>query len=439
MMLPPRLMKNRDRVIRDSVHKDILVKSSHSLIIDTKEFQRLRHIRQLATCEFVFPNATHNRFSHSLGAYHLANELVQSLQNFQPGIITESDAELVVLGALLHDIGHPPLSHSLERPDVFATFHSHEHWGKLILDSEETEIGRAIRELLGEEKLLRFFAIMRGDNSHNGVEIPPFMKEIISSQLDVDRMDYLLRDQMFTGAQIGGFDIQRVIRSMRVGEDGYFYVKNWGLPSIESYLVTRYHMYMQVYYHKVNMLTQEYLIRLLKRVKQLSESGDLNVDKDLHGMLFNVNLSVEQYCNLNDSNIMVNLSDWSNSKDEILSSLASKLLSRSNYHKSLRIDSLTIEMLDSVEDSLAKFLEEKGVDPSVDMIVARISKKGYLPYKEGIKLENGLDVAHHSALIEAISKSKERALIFVPKSIRDDAEKFVREWVKPSQSSLSNF
>ena len=278
MMLPPRLMKNRDRVIRDSVHKDILVKSSHSLIIDTKEFQRLRHIRQLATCEFVFPNATHNRFSHSLGAYHLANELVQSLQNFQPGIITESDAELVVLGALLHDIGHPPLSHSLERPDVFATFHSHEHWGKLILDSEETEIGRAIRELLGEEKLQRFFAIMRGDNSHDGVEIPPFMKEIISSQLDVDRMDYLLRDQMFTGAQIGGFDIQRVIRSMRVGEDGYFYVKNWGLPSIESYLVTRYHMYMQVYYHKVNMLTQEYLIRLLKRVKQLSENGDLNVD-----------------------------------------------------------------------------------------------------------------------------------------------------------------
>ena len=187
------------------------------------------------------------------------------------------------------------------------------------------------------------------------------------------------------------------------------------------------------------MLTQEYLIRLLKRVKQLSENGELNVDKDLHSMLFNENLSVQQYCNLNDSDIMVNLSDWSNSKDEILSSLASKLLSRSNYHKSLRIDSLTLEMLDSVEDSLAKFLEEKGVDPSTDMIVARISKKGYLPYKEGIKLENGLDVAHHSALIEAISKSKERALIYVPESIRDDAEKFVREWVKPSQSSLSNF
>ena len=432
-------MIRRDRVIRDPIHKDILVKASHSQIIDTKEFQRLRHIRQLATCEFVFPNATHNRFSHSLGAYHLANELVKSLNIVQPGVISEDDSELVVLGALLHDVGHPPLSHSLENPEVFANFHSHEHWGKLILESEETEIGKATKSILGEEKLNRLFAIMKGESEYAGKPIKPFLKEIISSQLDVDRMDYLLRDQMFTGAQIGGFDIQRVIRSLRVGESGSLFVKNWGLPSIESYLVTRYHMYMQVYYHKVNMLTQEYLIRMLLRVKTLAMDDKIEVSQELSHMFFNENLNVEEYCELNDSTIMANLSSWAKSEDEKLSSLASRLLSRSNYHKSLRIDSLTIEMLDSVESSLGEFLRENGYQPEDDMIVARISKRGYLPYKEGINLENGLDVGIHSSLIESISKSKERALIFVPAEIRSDAEKFVRERVKPGQSSLSNF
>ena len=432
-------MISRERVIRDPIHKDILVQASHSLIIDTKEFQRLRHIRQLATCEFVFPNATHNRFSHSLGAYHLANELVKSLNNFQPGIISEEDSELVILGALLHDVGHPPLSHSLENPDVFARFHSHEHWGKIILESDETEIGRAIKAVLGEEKLNRLFAIMRGDSEHAGKPIKPFLKEIISSQLDVDRMDYLLRDQMFTGAQIGGFDIQRVIRSLRVGDNGSLFVKNWGLPSIESYLVTRYHMYMQVYYHKVNMLTQEYLIRMLLRVKQLAADNKLELSQEMNNMFFREDLSVQDYCDLNDSTIMANLSSWSKSSDEKLASLASKMLSRSNYHKSLRIDSLTIEMLDSVESSLGDFLQDLGYKPEDDMIVARISKRGYLPYKEGINLENGLDVGIHSSLIESISQSKERALIFVPNEIRNEAEKFVRERVKPGQSSLSNF
>ena len=97
---------------------------------------------------------------------------------------------------------------------------------------------------------------MDGRDEHDGVPIPRFMKEIVSSQLDVDRMDYMIRDQANTGAQIGGFDSARVIRALRIGDDGGLYVKQWGLPAIEAYLVTRYHMYQQVYFHKVNMLTR---------------------------------------------------------------------------------------------------------------------------------------------------------------------------------------
>jgi len=429
----------RDRVIRDEIHRDILVPSSHASIIDTKEFQRLRSIQQLSTCEYVFPAATHNRFSHSLGAYYLAKQLTIALEDVKPGTISKDDAELVHLAALLHDIGHPPYSHLLETPEVFATYHSHEHWGRLLLESSETEIGKALKQVIGGDRMNRLFALMDGQNECDGISIPPFMKEIVSSQLDVDRMDYLVRDQANTGAQIGGFDIARVFRALRVGENGHFYVKNWGLPAIEAYLVTRYHMYNQVYFHKVNMLTQNYLVKMLSRARELAMSGELEITGRLRLMLLKDDLTAVEYAEINDSHVKVALPDWANHSDEILSIYAEKLLSRKDFHKSIRIDTLTIEMVDIISKRLEEVVSSKGFNPDIHVLYAKISKRGYMPYEQGILLEDGRDAAEHSSMIRSLSQPNERALIFVPEAIRDEVEAMVRDWIKPGQSSLSQF
>ena len=260
-------MSTHHRVVRDNVHRDITLTPDISRLVDTATFQRLRDVKQLATCHYVFPTATHSRFVHSLGAQHLAGVLLEHLEVVHPGRISAEDATLVRYAALLHDIGHPPFSHALESAEVYATYHHHEDWGARILSEPDNDLRIALIDLVGEAGLKRLFEIMDGT-----VDFPA-LHDIVSSQLDVDRLDYLMRDQVNTGAKVGTFDVFRIFRAMRIGDDGHLTVTRGGVAEVESYLMMRYHMYHNVYFHKVNMLTQVYVIRALKRARELVEAG----------------------------------------------------------------------------------------------------------------------------------------------------------------------
>jgi len=413
-------MGSHDRVVRDNVHRDIVLTDDMSRLVDTRTFQRLRDIKQLATCQYVFPTATHTRFVHSLGAQHLAGILLDHLEKVDPGRISKEDGTLVRYAALLHDIGHPPFSHALESDEVFATYHHHETWGRKILEDPDNDLRKVLIDLVGEAGLARLFSILDGTCDL------PVLHDIVSSQLDVDRLDYLMRDQINTGAKIGTFDVYRIFRSLRIGNDGHLMVTRGGVSEVESYLIMRYHMYHNVYFHKLNMLTTSYVIRALTRARDLVESGDLTVSVRMERMLTDDSLSTKDYLSLTDSLIQAELSAFATHPDPLLSKWGSLLASRSGLHKRVRVRNLTELAYWSARDDVKGILSDAGYDPEHDMITARVHKEGYRPYSGGIKVEGGHDIKDVSPMVASI-KSLDDIMLFVPGGCRNAVEEVIEK------------
>ena len=342
-----------EKVLRDPVHGFVYIQ--HQLILDlldTKEFQRLRRIKQLGASQFTFHGAEHSRFSHSLGVYELTRRICDVFQRNYP---IEKEGEngwddnerLVTLcAALLHDIGHGPYSHTFE--SIFNT--NHEEWSIRFVLSPDTEVHQVLKSV-SKDFPQKVASVIQKTYPN------PQVVQLISSQMDADRMDYLQRDAYFTGVTYGSFDLTRILRVIRPHKKGIV-VQIQGMHAVEDYIVSRYQMYMQVYFHRVSRGMEVTLDRLLKRATRLYRENPNNIDAGLLEPFFKQTFSLKDYFSLDDGALTSSFTKWREHPDVILSDLACRFLDRRPL-KSVTYDKKTDL---NIVEILKSFIEESGYE-----------------------------------------------------------------------------
>ena len=396
------------KVLKDPVHSYIHI---HYEVIwnclDSKEFQRLRRIRQLGGDFQVYPTAEHSRFSHSLGVYEIVRRMVTEVKSLCVEL-TEYEKVCVMLAGLLHDVGHGPFSHAFEN----ITNHSHEEYtAKIILGNTELNaILRAVSEKLPQD----IVSIIQHTHEND------ILNQIVSGQLDADRMDYLLRDSYFTATSYGQFDLERILRTMRVRKtnDGrkVIVVKHTGIHSVEDYIMARYQMYWQVYYHPVARSYEAVFIQLFNRLKDIFK-GDKDYFEDMKVLvpfLEKSEVSVDEYFKLDENSLLYCCALIQDKEDKIAADLARRLQNRNLF-----------EYVDYNEENLAQIrnmLKENNLDERYYLRIENVEASVYSPYKgRKILIEklNGDIVALEKAstIVESITKgqTKKEGTIFFPR------------------------
>ena len=335
---------NKSKIINDPLHGFLALPSA--LIYDVIQhpyFQRLRRIRQLGLSEWVYPGATHTRFHHALGALNLTIQAVETLQ--RKGIeISDEEKEGVSLAILLHDIGHGPYSHTLEHTLIHGV--QHEEISLQIMQRMNVEF---------EGKLSLAIEIFKGTYTNK-----PFLGQLVSGQLDMDRLDYLLRDSFYTGVSEGIVGADRIIHMLNVSE-GNLVVEEKGIYSVEKFLVARRLMYWQVYLHKTVIASDAMLISILQRARQLAMAGStLGTYHPLMHFLFkDVNASnfdneaLDLFLALDDIDIMSSLKQWQFHEDKILSVLCGRMLNRQLPKIKIGLEPITDEIFTLVTQQAA--------------------------------------------------------------------------------------
>ena len=396
------------KVLKDPVHSYIHI---HYEVIwnclDSKEFQRLRRIRQLGGDFQVYPTAEHSRFSHSLGVYEIVRRMVTEVKTLCAEL-TEYEKVCVMLAGLLHDVGHGPFSHAFEH----VTNHSHEEYtAKIILgDTELNSILRAVSKKMPED----IVSIIQHTHEND------ILNQIVSGQLDADRMDYLLRDSYFTATSYGQFDLERILRTMRVRKTSegrkVIVVKHTGIHSVEDYIMARYQMYWQVYYHPVARSYEAVFIQLFNRLKDIfKDNKDYFEDKKvLIPFLEKAEVSEEEYFRLDENSLLYCCALIQDKGDVIAADLAKRLQNRKLF-----------EYVDYNEENLAQIqnmLRENGYDEQYYLRIENIEASVYSPYKGRKILIEKLDgqivaLEKASTIVESITKgqTKKEGTIFFPR------------------------
>jgi HD superfamily phosphohydrolase len=334
-------MPERRKIIHDPVYGFITI--SHPLIFFILEhpyYQRLRRIQQMAMASMVYPGAVHTRLHHSLGAYHLMGNAVAELRS--KGIAISAEEEIAVKCAiLLHDIGHGPYSHALENR-VLEGVH-HETMSLAIMQMLNKECGGALE-----------LAIQIFTNQYH----QPFLHQLISGQLDMDRMDYLSRDSFFSGVSEGVIGYDRILKMLTVW-NGQLMVEEKGIYSVEKFLIARRQMYWQVYLHKTVLAAEKMMVKIIERVRAIYSPNDKELPTltALDYFLAHPNPSltednISRFCSLDDYDIMHAIKRWSKHSDPILSLLCNRLLNRQLFHCRIQAAPFSADYLQEKQQEL---------------------------------------------------------------------------------------
>lgn len=392
---------SQERIYRDPVHNIIRLETDTdegallARLVDTAEFQRLRRIRQLGLAHFAYQGAEHSRFTHSLGVMHVASRILEKLSRKYD--ISPEHRLAVKVAALVHDIGHGAFSHVLES---ILNFH-HEAFTVEAVLSSETEIGRVLQDHspgLAEDVA----AIITGDFR------PMALAQLVSSQLDVDRMDYLLRDSLMTGAKYGVYDHEWIIKSLEIDkENDRLYVSARGLYAVEDYLQARYYMFRQVYFHRTLRSAEVILKSVLKRALKLERSGrgvwKAN-NSAFESILRDEKPGLAEHLEIDDTDILFHIKRWKFDDDKVLADLSERFLNRRLFKV------FDLDMPDSVRRrflvSVRELVGDAGFDPDYYFVEDKADDLDYYFYTSGDDVKNQIFVedGFSSPVIREISE-----------------------------------
>jgi HD superfamily phosphohydrolase len=347
-------------VIRDVVHGDISFTDQYLDVVNAKEFQRLRRIKQLATASQVFPNATHTRFAHSIGTYHIMKKIISHFQQIFSELNINGadmdDAPIALLAALLHDIGHGPFSHAFEAVAKHAV--RHEAWTERIILDENSDVHQRIVRNFGEgmpQKVVDCINHVFQEKKRH-LNFSMIYSCLVSGPLDADRMDYLLRDAYNTAARYGSIDVQNIIASMRIAQiDGTYCVcfDESYLSNIEQLIFARYEMYDTVYFANYKVLTETLVQCILQKAYQKRDLLQ-NEAKIFLETVFNANMATIDFLALDDHAVSHYFQQWENEKrDSALSEMCRSLIDRTGYravHVADDLDLNFIQLLEAIEN-----------------------------------------------------------------------------------------
>jgi HD superfamily phosphohydrolase len=365
----------KPRLLRDPVHDIIALAPDQDegrlllALVDTPEFQRLRRIRQLACNFLVYHGAEHSRFAHSLGVAWLA---LRMLEQVAATTDVPPEERLVTLAAaLLHDVGHGPFSHALEA----VTGQRHEVRTAELIEHPDS----ALFQLLAErDPALPARVAARACGRGAGA---PWLIEIVSSQLDADRLDYILRDGHATGVKIGNFDLGRILAMLDVDE-GHLAVHAGGQEAVEGYLLARFHMFKQVYLHKTSRAAERMLEAALRRAAALAAGGHAPAywpPGPLPALLGRAPLEAPEFARLDDFDVWVALKHWSSEGDRALSDLSRGLVERRLW-KTLRLPAHDPARADEMVAAARSVARVRGFDPDHHVLVDEVHDSPYQPY-----------------------------------------------------------